>query len=260
MAAPASTTDDDPLVNYQRAPGAQSLVRQLQIRLSVYTSQELCCINQVQDETMSNEPTVYVIDDEPDICGVLSDILDAAHIKVKTYTSPLEFMLTYSTENPGCLLLDISMPEISGLELMERLIAEGNRTPVIFLTGNATIANAVDMLKAGAIDFIEKPPKVDLLLNSVRKAIALDEQRRAEQRQFSCIDQRLKLLTTREREVLTWITEGKSNKIIARILDISSRTVEIHRANILNKMQAESIAELVKMDLTAKEYVPTPGR
>jgi FixJ family two-component response regulator len=116
------------------------------------------------------------------------------------------------------------------------------------------------MLKAGAIDFIEKPPKVDLLLNSVRKAIALDEQRRAEQRQFSCIDQRLKLLTTREREVLTWITEGKSNKIIARILDISSRTVEIHRANILNKMQAESVAELVKMDLTAKEYVPTPGR
>ena len=168
-------------------------------------------------------------------------------------------MLTYSPENPGCLLLDIGMPEINGLELMEALIARGNRTPVIFLTGNATIANAVEMLKAGALDFIEKPPQIDLLLSCVRKALEVDLQRRYEQLQFSDIDQRLKRLTAREREVLTWITEGKSNKMIARILDISSRTVEIHRANILNKMQAQSVAELVKMELTAKEYVTTTG-
>ena len=89
---------------------------------------------------MPIEPTVYVIDDEPDICKVLSDILEAACIKVKTYTSPLDFMLAYSPESPGCLLLDIGMPEINGLELMEALIARGNRTPVIFLTGNATVA------------------------------------------------------------------------------------------------------------------------
>ena len=209
---------------------------------------------------MPTEPTVYVIDDEPDICRVLSDILEAAHMRVKTYTSPREFMLTYSPENPGCLLLDIAMPEINGLELMETLNAQGNRTPVIFLTGNATIANAVEMLKAGAVDFIEKPPQIDLLLSCVRKALEVDLQRRYEQLQFSNIDQRLKQLTTREREVLTWITEGKSNKMIARILDISSRTVEIHRANILNKMQAHSVAELVKMDLTAKEYVTITGR
>ena len=169
-------------------------------------------------------------------------------------------MLTYSPENPGCLLLDIGMPEINGLELMETLIAQGNRTPVIFLTGNATIANAVDMLKAGAVDFIEKPPQIGLLLSCVRKALGVDLQRRYEQLQFSDIDQRLKRLTAREREVLSWITEGKSNKMIARILDISSRTVEIHRANILNKMQAHSVAELVKMELTAKEYVTITGR
>ena len=207
---------------------------------------------------MPAEPTVYVIDDEPDICDILNDILEAAHIKVKTYTSPREFMLSYSPENPGCLLLDIGMPELNGLELMEALIAKGNRTPVIFLTGSATIANAVDMLKAGAVDFIEKPPQVDLLLSCVRKALEVDSQRRCEQLEFSSINGRLKLLTAREREVLTWITEGKSNKAIALILDISSRTIEIHRANILNKMQAHSVAELVKMDLTAREYLNTP--
>ncbi len=196
---------------------------------------------------MPTEPTVYVIDDEPDICKVLSDILEGAHIKVKTYTSPREFMLTYSPDNPGCLLLDIGMPDINGLELMEAIIARGNRTPVIFLTGNATVANAVEMLKAGAVDFIEKPPQIDLLLSCVRKALEVDLQRRYEQLQFSDIDQRLKRLTAREREVLTWITEGKSNKMIARILDISSRTVEVHRRNILAKMEANSLVDLAKM-------------
>ncbi|MFT4590956.1 MAG: two-component system response regulator FixJ [Gammaproteobacteria bacterium] len=209
---------------------------------------------------MPTEPTVYVIDDEPDICKVLSDILEGAHIKVKTYTSPREFMLTYSPDNPGCLLLDIGMPDINGLELMEAIIARGNRTPVIFLTGNATVANAVEMLKAGAVDFIEKPPKVDVILSCVRKALEIDVHRRHEQLQFSNINQRLKLLTAREREVMTWITVGKSNKMIALILDISSRTVEIHRAKILDKMQAASVAELVKMDLMVKEYMSVAGR
>lgn len=208
---------------------------------------------------MPSEPTVYIIDDEPDICKVLTDILEAAHIKAKTYTSPRQFMQTYSPDNPGCLLLDIGMPDISGLELMEAIIAKGNRTPVIFLTGNATVSTAVDMLKAGAVDFIEKPPKIDVLLNCVRKALELDLQRRSEQLKFTSINQRLKLLTAREREVLSWITDGKSNKMIARILEISSRTVEIHRANILDKMQTQSVAELVKMDLTAKEYVGAAG-
>ena len=143
---------------------------------------------------------------------------------------------------------------------METLIAQGNRTPVIFLTGNATIANAVDMLKAGAVDFIEKPPKVDVILSCVRKALEIDVHRRHEQLQFSNINQRLKLLTAREREVMTWITVGKSNKMIALILDISSRTVEIHRAKILDKMQAASVAELVKMDLMVKEYMSVAGR
>ena len=206
---------------------------------------------------MRDQPTVYIIDDEPEICAVLSDILKAADIKVKTYTSPREFITTYSPDNPGCLLLDISMPDISGLELMETIIAQGNRTPVIFLTGNATVATAVEMLKAGAVDFIEKPPQIDILLGCVRKALQLDLQRRHEQLQFSTINQRLKLLTAREREVLTWITDGQSNKMIARILDISSRTVEIHRANIFDKMETQSVAELVKMELAVKDYTVT---
>lgn len=208
---------------------------------------------------MPSVPTVYVIDDEPDICKVLSDILESANIKVKTYTSPREFLLSYSPDNAGCLLLDIGMPDINGLELMEAIIARGNRTPVIFLTGNATVANAVEMLKAGAVDFIEKPAKADVILSCVRKALEIDLHRRNEQLQFASINQRLQLLTAREREVLTWITAGKPNKIIALILNISSRTVEIHRAKILDKMQATSVAELVKMDLIVKEYTSTAG-
>jgi len=213
--------------------------------------------SEYQGDAMLSEPTVYVIDDEPDICKVLSGILEGARIKVKTYTSPRDFMLAYSPDNPGCLLLDIGMPDINGLELMEAIIARGNRTPVIFLTGNATVANAVEMLKAGAVDFIEKPAKADVILGCVRKALKIDLHRRHEQSQFADINQRLDLLTAREREVLTWITVGKSNKMIALILNISSRTVEIHRANILNKMRASSVAELVKMDLMVKEYIST---
>jgi FixJ family two-component response regulator len=198
---------------------------------------------------MAPEPTVYIVDDELIIRSILEDIFDAANLPVATYASAEDFLLAYSPENPGCLLLDIIMPGMNGLELQKALSALGNNTPVIFLTGSGEVPIAVEALKAGAIDFIEKPVEAKTVLNSVKKAMELDLRRRYERLQRSQVEQRIALLTPRELEVMNWVVQGKSNKMIARILDISSRTVEVHRKKVIDKMQADSVADLVQMIL-----------
>jgi len=202
---------------------------------------------------MPPEPTVYIVDDELIIRSILEDIFDAANLPVATYASAEDFLLTYSPDNPGCLLLDIIMPGMNGLELQKVLTAQGNNTPVIFLTGSGEVPIAVEALKAGAIDFIEKPVEAKTVLNSVKKAMELDLRRRYERLQRSQVEQRVALLTPRELEVMNWVVQGKSNKMIARILDISSRTVEVHRKKVIDKMQAGSVADLVQMVLTARQ-------
>lgn len=201
---------------------------------------------------MAAEQAVYVVDDEQDICNLLRDFLATAGLSVKTFTSGKEFLATYDQDRPGCLLLDISMPGMSGLEVLEELKSRGCMTPVIFLTGSGNVSTAVEALKGGAIDFIEKPPRLEALLNCVRNALSVDLQGRYERMQRLDIEHRIELLTPRETEVMRWLVEGKSNKMIARILDISSRTVEIHRKNIIDKMQANSVADLVKMNLSVQ--------
>lgn len=201
---------------------------------------------------MAPEPTVYIVDDELIIRSILEDIFDAANLPVATYASAEDFLLAYSPENPGCLLLDIIMPGMNGLELQKALSALGNNTPVIFLTGSGEVPIAVEALKAGAIDFIEKPVEAKTVLNSVKNAMELDLRRRYERLQRSQVEQRIALLTPRELEVMNWVVQGKSNKMIARILDISSRTVEVHRKKVIDKMQAGSMADLVQMVLTAR--------
>jgi FixJ family two-component response regulator len=198
---------------------------------------------------MAPEPTVYIVDDELIIRSILEDIFDAANLPVATYASAEDFLLAYSPENPGCLLLDIIMPGMNGLELQKALSTRGNNTPVIFLTGSGEVPIAVEALKAGAIDFIEKPVEAKTVLNSVKKAMELDLRRRYELLQRSQVEQRIALLTPRELEVMNWVVQGKSNKMIARILDISSRTVEVHRKKVIDKMQADSVADLVQMIL-----------
>ena len=202
---------------------------------------------------MPPEPTVYIVDDELIIRSILEDIFDAANLPVATYASAEDFLLAYSPDNPGCLLLDIIMPGMYGLELQKVLTARGNNTPVIFLTGSGEVPIAVEALKAGAIDFIEKPVEAKTVLNSVKKAMELDLRRRYERLQRSQVEQRIALLTPRELEVMNWVVQGKSNKLIARILDISSRTVEVHRKKVIDKMQAGSMADLVQMVLTARQ-------
>jgi FixJ family two-component response regulator len=202
---------------------------------------------------MPPEPTVYIVDDELIIRLILEDIFNAANLPVETYASAEDFLVTYSPDNPGCLLLDIIMPGIDGLELQKALTARGNKTPVIFLTGSGDVPIAVEAMKAGATDFIQKPVEADTVLKCVNKAMALDLRRRYERLQRSQVEQRITLLTPRELEVMNWVVRGKSNKMIARILDISSRTVEVHRKKVIDKMQAESVADLVQMALKTHE-------
>jgi FixJ family two-component response regulator len=196
---------------------------------------------------MRSEPTVYAVDDDQLTRALIEEIFKSADMLVETYASGEEFLASYSPNNTGCLLLDMVMPGMDGLELQSQLASRGNRTPVIFLSGADQISSAVSALKAGAVDFIEKPVEPSEVLSSVNKAIALDKQLRYRRLQEAEIEHRLKQLTRRETEVLKWIVRGKSNKLVARILDISTRTVEVHRRNVLAKMQAESVAELVQM-------------
>lgn len=196
---------------------------------------------------MHAEPTVYAVDDDMFTRTLLEEIFQAADMRVETYASAEEFLASYSPNNSGCLLLDMLMPGMDGLELQTQLESRGNHTPVIFLSGADEISAAVKALKAGAVDFIEKPVEPAEVIHSVSEAIALDRQIRYMRLQDAEIEHRLMQLTRRETEVLKWIVRGKSNKLVARILDISTRTVEVHRRNVLAKMQAESVAELVQM-------------
>ncbi len=196
---------------------------------------------------MNSDPTVYAVDDDAYTRAALEQIFHTADLPVETYASAEEFLVTYSPANRGCLLLDMLMPGMDGLELQKHLISKGNLAPVIFLSGSDRVGTAVSALKAGAVDFIEKPIESTEVLRAVGSALELDQRNRFKRLQQAEIDNRITQLTRREAEVMKWIVRGKSNKLIARILDISTRTVEVHRRNVLGKMQAESLAELVQM-------------
>lgn len=201
---------------------------------------------------MNSEPTVYAVDDDAFTRAALEQIFHSADLPVETYASAEEFLVTYSAGNRGCLLLDMLMPGMDGLELQKHLKTKGNQTPVIFLSGADKVCNAVSALKAGAVDFIEKPIEATQVLRAVGSALDLDQRNRYKRLQQAEIDSRITQLTRREAEVMKWIVRGKSNKLIARILDISTRTVEVHRRNVLGKMEAESLAELVQMALSTE--------
>jgi two-component system response regulator FixJ len=196
---------------------------------------------------MTQSSTVYAIDDDPFILLLLEQILQGAKLRAETYSSAEEFLKSYSPANPGCILIDLVMPGVDGLELQRIIAEQGNHTPVIFLSGAAKVQFAVEAMRQGAVDFLEKPVLPKHLLDSVEKAIGLDLRNRYERLQHSHIELKLAQLTARESEVLMWLVKGYSNKMIARVLDISSRTVEIHRKNVIEKMEAKSIVDLVKM-------------
>jgi FixJ family two-component response regulator len=198
---------------------------------------------------MAPEPKVYAVDDDIVARILLEETLKAANLKVETYASAEEFLAQYNENRGGCLLLDIMMPGMDGLELQQVLAARGDTTPVIFLSGADDVSTAVSALKAGALDFIEKPINPSRVVESVREAISFDLKSRFERMKVAQIRQRFDSLTAREQEVMRWVVSGKNNKAIASILDISSRTVEVHRRNVVKKMEAQSLADLVQMSI-----------
>ncbi len=211
-----------------------------------------------------SEPFVHVIDDDEAMRDSLSFMLDAAGLQSRTWESALDFVASLDSVERGCIVTDIRMPEMTGLQLVDRLRAANHRDPVIVITGHADVPLAVEAMKAGVVDFIEKPFDNQRLLMAVRNALAqsgneetADTKNSSERRQ---ILDRLESLSARERQVLDGLVAGHANKIIAFDLEISPRTVEVYRANVMSKMQARSLSELVRMVIAAEPGKAGIGR
>jgi RNA polymerase sigma factor (sigma-70 family) len=194
-------------------------------------------------------PTVIVIDDDDAVRGSLKLLLKSVNLPVTVYSSAQEFLPRYVLDQPGCLIVDVRMPGMSGLELQQQLNLRGAMIPIIFITGHGDISMAVEAMQHGAFDFLPKPFRDQDLLDRVQRAIEKDTANRREIGQRDRIRERLESLTPREREVLELVTVGKPNKVMAADLGLSQRTVEIHRARVMEKMQAGSLAQLVRMTL-----------
>lgn len=201
---------------------------------------------------MQTEANVFVVDDDEAMRSSLKWLIESVGMQVHTYPSAQAFLDAYYPGRAGCLLLDVRMPGMSGLELQTYLVRREIRLPVIIITGHGDVSMAVRAMKAGAVDFIEKPFDGEALLGSIRDALQYDEKQRVLRAQRADIAARLAELTPREHEVMNMVTDGKSNKEIAAALGVSAKTVEVHRARVMDKMRADSLAELVRLVLIAR--------
>jgi FixJ family two-component response regulator len=193
------------------------------------------------------DPTVFIVDDDDAVRRFLSGLIESVELRVEAFASARDFLEAYEPGQPGCLVLDVRMPGMSGLELQTKLADQAIDLPVIILTGHGNVQLAVHAMQAGAIDFVEKPFDNELLLDRIQRAVTENVRAGSERIKRIEITQRMQLLTPREREVLDLVVAGQTNKGVARHLDISEKTVEIHRANVMRKMQVKSLADLVKM-------------
>jgi FixJ family two-component response regulator len=201
----------------------------------------------------SADPTVYVVDDDPAMRSSLRWLIESVGLSVRTCSSAQEFLRTYQPSDPGCLVLDVRMPGMSGLDLQAELTARNIHIPILIITGYAEVPLAVRAMKAGAFDFIEKPFSDQTLLDRIRAAVAQDETARRRRTARAEVESRLRLLTARERDVLDRVVTGKSNKVIAAELQLSTKTVEVHRAHVMEKLKADSLADLIRVALLATE-------
>jgi len=202
------------------------------------------------------EPLVYVVDDDAAVLDAIRMLLRSVGLRAATYTSATDFLAAFDSDQPGCLVLDIRMPVMSGIELQERLHEMGAMIPIVFVTAHGDIPMAVQAVKAGALDFIPKPFRDQDLLDRVQQAIELDLQHRNELSDRAELLRRHATLTAREREVFRLVAAGKANKVIAADLGISQRTVEIHRGRVMEKMQARSLPQLVRIALQIQPGEP----
>ena len=196
--------------------------------------------------------TVFVIDDDPAIRESLRWLIESVGLNVKVFATAPEFLESYLPGPPSCLVLDIRMPGMSGLDLQAELAARDIRVPVIIITGHAEVPVAVRAMKAGAFDFIEKPFSDQLLLDRISRAIEFDTQARRGRSAQADVASRLAQLTPREHQVMELVIAGKANKVIASELGLSPKTVEVHRAHVMKKMQADSLADLVRLGMLSE--------
>jgi two-component system response regulator FixJ len=197
---------------------------------------------------MPDKP-VFVVDDDAAVRQGLRFMLRAAGYSVEAFPSALSFLEDYNPRRGGCLLLDVQMPQMSGLDLQQQLNLRGWRIPVIFITGHGTVPLAIAAMKAGAFDFIEKPLREGAMLESIERALHWNDRAYEERLERATLQVRATLLTAREREVFELVAAGEPNKVIARHLGISFRTVELHRAHIIEKLQARSLSDLIRMGI-----------
>jgi FixJ family two-component response regulator len=197
-----------------------------------------------------HQPFVYIVDDDDDMRDALSLLLGTVGYATAAFARPQDFLARFKPAEPGCLVLDILMPEMSGLELQQHLNHSGCMLPVIFITGHGDVPMAVQAMKNGAFEFIQKPFRDQDLLDQINHALQHDAQNRQGVARRADVLRRLESLTPRERQVMDMVVEGGANKVIAIDLRLSERTVEIHRAKVMEKMGARSIAHLVRLHMT----------
>ena len=203
------------------------------------------------------DKTVFVVDDDVAVRQGLRFMLRAAGYSVEAFPSARSFLEDYHPRRSGCLLLDIQLPQMSGLELQQTLNLRGWRIPVIFITGHGTVPLAIAAMKAGAFDFIEKPLREDALVESIERALRWNDRAYEERLERATLQTRAVSLTPREREVFELVAAGEPNKAIAHHLRISFRTVELHRAHIIEKLQARSLSDLIRMAMIIMNSDPS---
>lgn len=197
-----------------------------------------------QPSRHETDATVFIVDDDPDIRRAISLLVRSIGLNVKLFSSAIEFLDCVTGDEQGCLVLDLRMLKMTGLELQQELNARGFTIPVIFISAHGDIPAATAALRAGAVDFLPKPFRPQVLLERIHEAISIDSQRQQERHQQSAIESRLALLTNRERQVMQLLAAGDSSKVIAASLSISQKTVDNHRASILDKMAVDNAAQL----------------
>ncbi|MFQ5805868.1 MAG: response regulator transcription factor [Phycisphaerae bacterium] len=202
---------------------------------------------------MTNGPTVFVVDDDPDLCEAVRWLLEADGLAVETYTAAGDFLDAYTPDRPGVLVLDVRMHGMGGLDLQEHLIDQGFHIPVLILTGHGDVPMAVRSMKAGAVDFLQKPASDQVLLDRIRTAIRLDARNRQQRLRKDAIMARMANVTPREREVMDLVVAGTANKQIAHELSVSEKTIEVHRKRVMKKMQVDSAVELVRAVLSIRD-------
>lgn len=192
-------------------------------------------------------PVVFVVDDDEAICRSLALLIEDIGLRAETFTSAQHFLSAYDPEQPGCLVLDVRMSGMSGLELQTRLNELGLRIPTVVMTGHGDVPMAVEAMKAGALDFVEKPFRDQVMLDSIQKAITVDRETRDREKQHKEFRSRLEQLTQREQQIMELLIAGKANKVIAFELGISQKTVDFHRSNVLGKLSVNSVVDLVRL-------------